>query len=167
MHDRLFRILHGSDIRFDAVVVNGGSNDVFAGFSADRIWDSDGKLERDPSDVDFMESLSSVLRIYAMVARYKGAQIVAVTVPPFDGETESMTRHRKALNRRIRDHCDAQQNKKRIALCDLERAFPAQQSKPDYWDADGVHFTKSGYSFFAQLVFGAMQSWLHSKISLL
>ena len=169
MHDRLLRILTQSDVVFDAVIINGGTNDIYCGYSAEKIWNNKGAETKSVDAVDFLESTSSIHQIYEMVKGYTqnpDIMTVAVTVPPFHLATDSMVRNTDRVNQLIRGYCAETRNAKRMVLCDLAAEFPSFSMKPQYWDPDGCHFSEDGYALFGQIVFVSMRHWITSKISI-
>lgn len=166
MHDRLFQILLKSDIIFDLIIITGGANDIYAGYSIDKIWNNHNKNDKKINDIDFMESSSSIKQIYEMVPKYKqnkNIKIVGVTITSFNFfQTEIMNEIRNTLNKRIVNYCN---DNNHMILCDLDKKFPKFDKTSKYWEIDGVHFTKLGYALFAEFLFQSIKPWLDSKIS--
>lgn len=165
MYDRLFNILNKSDIIFDLIIITGGINDIYAGYSAEKIWDNEEKMEKNLNDIDFMESTSSIKQIYEMILDYqenKEIKLVATTITPFEiFETEEMNKIRCSLNDQIISYCNDNDH---AILCDLNQKFPKFDKDSVYWDVDSVHFTKDGYSLFAEILFESIQDWLLLKL---
>eukprot|EP01084_Bolivina_argentea_P299047 515459_1 len=169
MHDRLFNILNKSDIIFDMIIVCGGTNDIYCGYSVDKIWNNCNKMHKNINDIDFMESSSSITQIYDMIKEYKqnkDIKIVAVTITPFVKQTKSMDDVRNELNKHIINYCNEHENQKHMILCDLNNEFPRFEDTSKYWDKDGIHFSKMGYELFAEIMFKSIQKCLHSKTTL-
>ena len=165
MHDRLLRILNESDIVFDLIIITGGINDIFRGYSADKIWNNHNRTNKHMDDIDFMESTSSIKEIYELIKEHKqckDTKVLAVTITPFKTQTNRMNDARVKLNQCIIDYCNNNVGSNHMILCNINEKL---SKFSDYWDEDGVHFNKAGYELFADMLFESIKAWLDSKLN--
>ncbi|KAG9291091.1 hypothetical protein G9A89_012963 [Geosiphon pyriformis] len=137
MEERLKRELEQPGKWYDWIVIMGGTNDVFQGYSAWDIFDGLKKL-------------------YTLSSKH-GARILGITIPEYDWDAVN---HLDYQRRIVNEHLNVYNNsttRNAYTLFLLDRFLPmnclTEEQRKVFWDSDGIHPTEDGYDLMGDMIF--------------
>lgn len=139
--------LNSSALRYDAVLILGGTNDL-----ADKV--STGTL---------VENLASLHR----VAHEHGAKTVAMTIPESHAALRVpwLGRAREEANAAVRSWAAAQPPQ-RVRLVEAATIVPfSEDQQPRLWEPDGLHMSAKGYEAFGRGLARMLVDYLRAEPS--
>ncbi|CAG8586419.1 621_t:CDS:2 [Paraglomus brasilianum] len=137
MEERLKRELEQPGKWYDWVIILGGTNDVFQGYSA---W-------------DIFESLK---KLYALCSKH-GARVLGITIPEFDLEEANKLDYQRRI---VNEHLNVFNNsttRNTYTLFLLDKFLPMHSLTPEqrkfFWNEDGMHPNEGGYDLMGDMIF--------------
>lgn len=146
MRPRLKKRLRSSAIKYDWVIILGGTNDL-------------RKYLNSSSTGDFTSIFNALLELHE-IAHKLGGRTVAVTIPDRECRVAGTCLHLKKMQYQINEHLRdfAFQNKGDVVLADLAKEVVFSRDGKLF--IDWVHFTPQGYDKMAEVIYKSMKEYV-------